>query len=1104
MPKTLTALTLFSGLGLAEVGLKKAGFKVVGAVEKAPDIAEWHQSNHPECETMIGSVSEFDYRKFSDIDLLHMSPPCQQYSRARNPNLPRHEGADAGLLALKAIDQTFPNFITLENVPGYLKADAYLQIKQYLWNLGYWLNEEILDAYDYGIPQTRRRLISRWIREDVLSRDEVPISHTAEDLLGGKYWYSPFPKKQPTKKGWYSAIADLLPSLPETELARWQIEKLPKEISSHLLIGGQNGSIRTSEKPAFTVCTGGPPRALLIYRDGNRGEKLRIFFPNQPSPTVKAMGHDRHYRQLDGWDSEEQRIVQITPLALARLQTVPDSFRLPKNSILACRGVGNGVPCELMHQIAASLITENSVNLSAQMHREIPSMEEPPRSVFKEHPSTIYWATSEPNVEIKKAAKLSPAKITRPAARWSGGKWILGKWIVEHLPSHNIYVEPFSGMWSVGLQKQPSETEVYNDLHSGAVNFWLTLRDRWKELIELIESTKFSSSLMQGASEDGGSPLKQALKFYAQSTLSYTGGGVKWPGRSSIRLQQSESEKHDHLWAIAERIKNLKIFNENAFDIIKRFDGPDTLFYCDPCYLPSTRNSSQCYVYDMTFNQHQQLAELLNNVQGSVVLSGYLSELYEHLYQGWRQIEKDTASNTTHKKAIECLWIKPKDPVLLPEPTKSQFVGPPSEALGAYEELVKLANQPIAKQMSLDLGFPELDEEDSWDTDCWRTPNNPKQPILDLVAQALGGTIGLDPTADNLRRVQAQRHFTKADNCFIQNWSSPAGTVFMNMPYSNPVPFLEKLVEQINCGNVREAIALMPTSSLQGIACSEVIEKIAIGTCMWTKSRVAFLGKDGTPKNGANFACAFVYFGDNWERFARVFRPWGWVFRSEAEEPTVKAVEVLTPELQSSDLTESSVAISRTMKPIFIPLKSQYFEDFKNGRKQIEYRRAGVGQFTLAKCTPGREVTLSKGYSKSNRITGTVVRSWIEHHEHPTGAIAKCYGTEPIDIIAISIRVDRTSSVFRCSDNGTARSWVRYLARTKLLGKCQVVRHGVALVIQGLTSIQRRLLDCITWEATPTVETLDRARQLADIPVIIQPVIPGLESWVGPKETWAT
>jgi len=77
------------------------------------------------------------------------------------------------------------------------------------------------------------------------------------------------------------------------------------------------------------------------------------------------------------------------------------------------------------------------------------------------------------------------------------------------------------------------------------------------------------------------------------------------------RLQRPEVQKHDHLWAIAHRIKNLQIFNKDAFEIIKEFDSPDTLFYCDPCYLPKTRTSPQRYVHDLTTEQHIALAELL-------------------------------------------------------------------------------------------------------------------------------------------------------------------------------------------------------------------------------------------------------------------------------------------------------------------------------------------------------------------------------------------------------------------------------------------------------------------------------------------------------------
>ncbi len=192
------------------------------------------------------------------------------------------------------------------------------------------------------------------------------------------------------------------------------------------------------------------------------------------------------------------------------------------------------------------------------------------------------------------------------------------------------------------------------------------------------------------------------------------------------------------------------------------------------------------------------------------------------------------------------------------------------------------------------------------------------------------------------------------------------------------------------------------------------------------------------------------------------------------------------------------------MKPVFIPLKHQYFEAFKSGHKKIEYRRVG-GQFILSNCFSGREVTLSLGYGTRSRLQGTVIRSWVKHYEHPTGAIAECYGPEPIDIIAIEILVERDRYYrARCGDCYTAERWFKYLTRTKLLGKsCKIVCKGKTIVIEGLTKTQKRLLDCVTWVLGPSEVSLDQARQLANIPVIVQPIIPGLEFWTQPRETWA-
>lgn len=82
------------------------------------------------------------------------------------------------------------------------------------------------------------------------------------------------------------------------------------------------------------------------------------------------------------------------------------------------------------------------------------------------------------------------------------------------------------------------------------------------------------------------------------------------------------------------RLRHAYIECDDARNIIKRFDAPNTVFYCDPPYLLSTRKSSG-YAHEMTDADHIEFLELCLKSQGAFVISGYPSELYADMLARW-------------------------------------------------------------------------------------------------------------------------------------------------------------------------------------------------------------------------------------------------------------------------------------------------------------------------------------------------------------------------------------------------------------------------------------------------------------------------------------
>jgi DNA (cytosine-5)-methyltransferase 1 len=145
------------------------------------------------------------------------------------------------------------------------------------------------------------------------------------------------------------------------------------------------------------------------------------------------------------------------------------------------------------------------------------------------------------------------------------------------------------------------------------------------------------------------------------------------------------------------------------------------------------------------------------------------------------------------------------------------------------------------------------------ESDKWYTPPN----IENLVTQVLGA-IDLDPCADDGKHIAAAHHYTAADDGLSQEWQ---GRVFMNPPYSCPGKWIAKLQAEYESGRVTEAIALVPaatdTNWLSPLLDSQLV-------CFW-KGRIKFLDTDYQPKQSARQSHCLVYWGDNKQKFKKVF-----------------------------------------------------------------------------------------------------------------------------------------------------------------------------------------------------------------------------------------
>lgn len=250
--------------------------------------------------------------------------------------------------------------------------------------------------------------------------------------------------------------------------------------------------------------------------------------------------------------------------------------------------------------------------------------------------------------------------------------------IIDLMPPHTHYVEPFFGGGAVLFAKNPEGvSEVVNDLNGGLTNFWkcLKLDAEFERFVRIIEATPFSSVEFNATTyrhqyRGERTSVHDAADFFIRYRQSRQGLGKDFATLSRNRTRRGMNEQVSSWLSAVEglpeahgRLKRVVILNDDACKVIRQQDGKNTFFYLDPPYLHETRVTTGDYECEMTIEQHEALLKTLTDIEGRFILSGYPSALYSRYEAdyGWRhvdiEIDNKASSKATKEKKIERLWV---------------------------------------------------------------------------------------------------------------------------------------------------------------------------------------------------------------------------------------------------------------------------------------------------------------------------------------------------------------------------------------------------------------------------------------------------------------
>jgi len=201
--------------------------------------------------------------------------------------------------------------------------------------------------------------------------------------------------------------------------------------------------------------------------------------------------------------------------------------------------------------------------------------------------------------------------------QYNGGKGSTFRQIINRLPAHDVYIEPFLGAGAVMRHKRPAALNIGCDL--------------CQPILAAV-----AEAIVPGATTTDGGTMLDALTV--------------WPG--TVKPSQDSPQFH---FAHVDAMQFLAVYPWSGSEVV----------YCDPPYLMSTRRSQRdLYDHELDRAGHIRLLELLKRLPCRVAISGYWSELYAQRLAGWYSISYQ-AQTRSGEVATEWLWMNYPEPAEL-------------------------------------------------------------------------------------------------------------------------------------------------------------------------------------------------------------------------------------------------------------------------------------------------------------------------------------------------------------------------------------------------------------------------------------------------------